>query len=306
MVHVEALFADLDGIGLADWRTPLSQLLAERLSPGAHGHLAEWQDILDALPAAGDPAAGADSTAERLRQLSPWRKGPFDIGDIHIDAEWRSDMKWARLAGEISPLDGRSVLDVGCGNGYYAMRMLEAGAGLVIGIDPTLLFVAQFEAIRKLKGSTRVHVLPLRMEELPPDARAFDTTFSMGVLYHRREPLAHLRQLHDSLSPGGELVLETLVYPGEHRDVIEPAGRYARMRNVWHLPTVPALIDWVESAGFLDARVIDVTRTTTAEQRATEWMRFESLREALDPTDPSRTIEGLPAPTRAILIARSP
>jgi tRNA (mo5U34)-methyltransferase len=35
-------------------------------------------------------------------------------------------------------------------------------------------------------------------------------------------------------------------------------------------------------------------------------MRFESLREALDPTDPSRTIEGLPAPTRAILIARSP
>jgi tRNA (mo5U34)-methyltransferase len=306
VVHVDSLLADLDRIGLAAWHAPISQLLAERLAPGAHGHLAEWQDILDALPTAGDPAAGADSTAKRLKQLSPWRKGPFDIGNIHIDAEWRSDMKWARLAGEIGPLDGRSILDVGCGNGYYAMRMVEAGAGLVIGIDPTLLFVAQFAAIRKLKGTTRVHVLPLRMEELPPNARTFDTTFSMGVLYHRREPLSHLQQLRDSLSPGGELVLETLVYPGEHRDIIEPEGRYARMRNVWHLPTVPALIEWVESAGFLDVRVIDVTRTTTAEQRATDWMRFESLREALDPADSSRTIEGLPAPTRAVLIASAP
>jgi tRNA (mo5U34)-methyltransferase len=125
----------------------------------------------------------------------------------------------------------------------------------------------------------------------------------MGVLYHRREPLAHLQQLRNSLSAGGELVLETLVYPGAHHDVIEPEGRYARMRNVWHLPTVPALVEWMESAGFLDVRVIDVTRTTTAEQRATDWMRFESLREALDPADPARTIEGLPAPTRAILVA---
>jgi tRNA (mo5U34)-methyltransferase len=127
----------------------------------------------------------------------------------------------------------------------------------------------------------------------------------MGVLYHRREPLAHLEQLRDSLSPGGELVLETLVLPGERHEVIEPEDRYARMRNVWHLPTVTALTDWVASAGFVDARVVDVTRTTTAEQRTTDWMPFESLREALDPADPSRTIEGLPAPTRAILIARA-
>jgi tRNA (mo5U34)-methyltransferase len=303
VIDAEALFADLDGIGLSAWRLPLGDLIAERFAEGAHGHLAEWQSIIEALPEKDDATAEMAQTRSLMLRLAPWRKGPIDIGNLHIDAEWRSDLKWARLADAISPLEGRTVLDVGCGNGYYAMRMIDAGANLVIGIDPTLLFVAQFEAIRKLSGIRGIHVLPVRMEELPAKARAFDTTFSMGVLYHRREPLDHLARLRDSLKSGGELVLETLVLPGEQREVLEPGGRYARMRNVWHLPTVAALSEWVETAGFRQLRVVDVTRTTTDEQRATAWMGFESLREALDPKDPSVTIEGLPAPTRAILIA---
>lgn len=303
MIDTEALFETLERVGLAAWLEPVGRLLDERLADGAHGHLAEWRRILDALPAGDDPAADTARKRELLLQLAPWRKGPIDIGEIHIDAEWRSDMKWARLANEISPLEDRKVLDVGCGNGYYAMRMIEAGAALVIGIDPTLLFVVQFEAIRKLSGIRGIHVLPLRLEELPAASHAFDTTFSMGVLYHRRDPLAHLAQLRESLRAGGELVLETLVLPGEHHEVLEPTGRYARMRNVWHLPTISALSEWVVLAGFCHPRVIDVARTTTAEQRATAWMQFESLDEALDPENPERTIEGLPAPTRAVLIA---
>jgi tRNA (mo5U34)-methyltransferase len=52
--------------------------------------------------------------------------------------------------------------------------------------------------------------------------------------------------------------------------------------------------------------MVAVTDTTVHEQRSTEWMPFESLAEALDPDDPSRTIEGLPAPMRAIVICKSP
>jgi tRNA (mo5U34)-methyltransferase len=306
VINTEALLEDLDRIGLSRWRVPLGRLLEERVAPGVHGDLAAWQRAIEALPAAADTGVDGAFVREQLQALAPWRKGPFDVAGIRIDAEWRSDMKWARLEDAISPLDGRVVLDVGCGNGYYAMRMRDAGASVVIGIDPTLLFVAQHTAIRKLTSLDGIHVLPLRMEDLPAASHAFDTTFSMGVLYHRRTPADHLAALRGSLRQGGELVLETLVLPGEHREVLEPAGRYARMRNVWHLPTVSALTDWVTDAGFLDIRVIDVTRTTPAEQRTTGWMPFESLAEALDPTDPSRTIEGLPAPTRALLIARAP
>ncbi len=241
-----------------------------------------------------------------LLQLKPWRKGPFNIHGIDIDTEWRCDLKWDRLKNEIAPLGRRRILDVGCGNGYYALRMIGGGAQLVVGIDPTLLFVFQFLALNHFLGVPSVYVLPLRLHELPDAQNLFDTTFSMGVLYHQREPLEHLAELHATLRPGGELVLETLILPGAGSLVHEPEDRYARMRNVWHLPTATALEGWLRQAGFRDIRLVDVTVTTVNEQRSTEWMPFESLAEALNPDDPGCTIEGLPAPARALVICKSP
>jgi len=245
-------------------------------------------------------------TRKSLLQLVPWRKGPFDIAGIRIDAEWRSDLKWYRLGKSISPLKDRRILDVGCGNGYYAMRMRGAGAKLVLGIDPTILFVVQFAAIQHFMQAEPVHVLPLRLHELPEPPVLFDTTFSMGVLYHQHDPSRHLQQLKQTLRRGGELVLETLIVPGASSDVVVPQDRYARMRNVWHLPTRLRLTEWLTEAGFTDLRCPDPTFTTTEEQRTTEWMPFESLAEALDPADSGKTIEGLSAPLRMIVVCRKP
>jgi tRNA (mo5U34)-methyltransferase len=239
--------------------------------------------------------------------LHPWRKGPFCLHGVRIDAEWRSDWKWARVADAVTPLAGRTVLDVGSGNGYYGFRALGAGADLVLGIDPTLRFVLQFLAVNQLIAADRCAVLPLSDDDLPALAataeHCFDTLFSMGVLYHRRDPVAHLERLRQCLRHRGELVLETLVVEGEH--ALIPRDRYARMRNVHVIPTVPLLVRWLESAGFGAIRVADVTRTTADEQRATHWMRFQSLADFLDPQDPGRTVEGYPAPTRAVVIATS-
>lgn len=323
MLDEETLFAELGEMGLPSWRTALIPLLRKRLADGSHGRLAAWRETLAALPVTGAARLTLDTDAvtvndgslsladrERIREgllaLKPWRKGPFSVCGVGIDAEWRSNLKWDRLQNAISPLAGRNVLDVGCGNGYYAFRMRGRGAARVIGVEPSLLFVMQFLAVQKLGGNVAgLHVLPLRLEDLPPKPRAFDTTFSMGVLYHRRDPAEHLRLLLDTLKPGGELVLESLVIPGGGVDVLRPPDRYARMRNVWHLPTVPALEQWLQNAGFRDVRVADVTATTPHEQRATPWMPFESLSAALDAERPGLTVEGLPAPLRAILIARA-
>lgn len=318
MLNLAALFADLEDVGLDSWQQALATLLQRRIAPGAHGHLEDWQEIIDRLPAADGhcvnphpeaidisgphlAAMKPDELRQLLMALAPWRKGPFRIQGIGLDAEWRSNLKWDRFHDKIASLDGRTILDVGCGNGYYACRMHAAGARRVVGIDPTLLFVCQFAALRKMSGISSVHVLPLRLHELPGNPAVFDTTFSMGVLYHQRRPHDHLRQLRDTLRDGGELVLETLILPGTHREVMQPENRYARMRNVWHLPTIRSLSGWLRDAGFEDIRVLDVTRTTTDEQHSTDWMPFESLAEALLPDDPMTTIEGLPAPTRAVI-----
>ncbi len=320
LIDLPALFDGLAAIGLGKWHDSLGPIVRAKLADGAHGDLQRWRATLAELPPAGehaaildapvvtvgppgfDPAQGATLRAQLL-SLIPWRKGPFRVGDIVIDAEWRSDLKWARVAHAVAPLAGRLVLDVGCGNGYYVLRMIGAGARAVVGIDPTLVHLAQFQAIRHWLPATPVHLLPLCLSELPPATGCFDTAFSMGVLYHRREPLEHLEQLHDTLRPGGELVLETLVLPGDEPEVRQPPDRYARMRNVWQLPTVPRLLEWLELGGFSDQRLVDVSRTTSEEQRSTEWMPFESLAEALLPGDPLQTVEGWPAPRRALVIA---
>ena len=222
---------------------------------------------------------------------------------MHIDTEWRSDWKWDRLADAIAPLGGRRVLDVGCGNGYHCWRMLGAGAAEVIGIDPTPLFILQFKAVQHYLQQPGIHVLPMTLEAMPQHLPVFDTVFSMGVLYHRRDPMEHLMSLKHKLAPGGQLVLETLVIEGDADALLEPNGRYARMGNVWKLPSPGLAARWLKQAGFSKVKIVDVGMTSFDEQRRTTWMTFHSLREFLDPEDPTLTIEGFPAPRRAILTA---
>ncbi len=303
LLDTGALADCLAAIGLPDWPVALQPLLKTRMSTAAHGDYGRWRDIVTALP---DAASDQQKLRELLLGLSPWRKGPFDVGGIKIDAEWRSDLKWARLAKTILPLTDRKVLDVGCGNGYYALQMRKAGAGTVIGIDPTLIYVMQFLAVNTFERDPFTFILPLRLEETPNARKIFDTTFSMGVLYHQRSPIDHLQRLKQTLRPGGQMVLETIFVPGEESYACTPKDRYARMRNVWLLPTIAELTTWMRRTGYRDIEIIDESVTTTDEQRSTEWMPFESLREALDPDDPSKTVEGWPAPRRVVVTAISP
>lgn len=289
-----------------------------------HGDLQRWQEAVAGLPEitpsscdfnqqrirVGTPADADEAMREKIRaqlkQLSPWRKGPYELFGIHIDSEWRSDRKWGRIKDFLQPLQGRTILDVGGGNGYHCWRMAGAGAGLVINVDPSRLFLMQYEAMRHYLGDRGVYSLPLVIDDVPRNLKAFDSVFSMGVLYHRKSPIEHILHLRECLRPGGELVLETLIVDGDENTVLLPQDRYAQMNNVWFLPSCGMLEKWLKRAGMRDIRVVDVTTTTTGEQRSTEWMQFQSLPDFLDSDDPSKTIEGHPAPERAVVLATCP
>jgi len=246
-----ALIDALDGTPLHSHASALATAVDAQGHALKHGHLGQWEAALAQLPASTacpwsvvDGAVTIDMTDsaeqaglyECLQALTPWRKGPFRFGSIHIDTEWRSDWKWNRLAPHISSLERRAVLDVGCGNGYHLWRARQAGAAVVLGIDPSLLYVQQFAAAQHFIQDRHVQLLPLPMEALPDKLQVFDTVFSMGVLYHRRDPHEHLTALRQSLKPGGELVLETLVGPGETNRSQPIDGRDDNMRNAYELP----------------------------------------------------------------------
>jgi tRNA (mo5U34)-methyltransferase len=319
----QGLYDYLHKIGKQDWSEQLAQLIDNKLRlEGGHGNMSLWQSCLDALPEVqpsdidlkqqvkigkASDIDGVDKTRfiELLKEFHPWRKGPYSLFDINIDTEWHSDWKWDRVSPHISSLDGRSVLDVGGGNGYHGWRMLGDGAEFVLGIDPTIIFVMQYQIMRKYIGDVNHYVVPAGIEDLPANLNCFDTVFSMGVLYHRRSPLDHLLELKSCLKPGGELVVETLVVDGELGYTLMPEGRYAKMRNVWFLPSVDTMLLWLARCGFKNARCVDVNVTSVDEQRVTDWMTFESLEDFLDPDDQSNTIEGHPAPKRAVFIANA-
>lgn len=316
-------YTALHKCGLSRWREHFKKAIESSLIK-PDGNLANWISALQALPDVGNStlvygraavtARGSENISpehiaklkEALLRLRPWRKGPFDLCGVEIDSEWRSDLKWARVAPHLASLARRKVLDVGCGNGYYLFRMSESGASTVIGIDPSLLFLTQFSAVQRFLKQPGVFLLPIGFEDLPADMETFDTVFSMGVFYHRRSPFDFLRSLRMLLRQGGELVLETLIIQGNSQQVLVPTDRYARMNNVWFIPSVEAMVHWLGKAGFINVRTVDTCKTTFAEQRATEWMPGDSLAQCLNPTDANMTIEGFPAPVRAVFIANRP
>ncbi len=320
MPDYTSLYQLMSDTPLEKWAEQLPEQLEQLLSE-PHGDFKRWNNALEQLPPV--ESCDVDFNADNLqlmtgntidmqqleislRQMQPWRKGPYQINDLLIDTEWHSDWKWNRIKEHITSLKNRTVLDIGCGNGYHCWRMYGAGAGLVIGIDPSLLFLTQFQAIKHFMGSQPVYLLPMGIEHLPNALNAFDTVFSMGVFYHRRSPIDHLLQLKSTLRKEGELVLETLVIEGCQGESLVPDDRYAKMRNVWFLPTIDTMSQWMQRCGFDNIRVVDVNQTSVEEQRSTSWMPYESLSDFLDPDDQNKTIEGYPAPRRATFIAQKP
>ncbi|MDH2925514.1 tRNA (mo5U34)-methyltransferase [Nicoletella semolina] len=321
MIDLRPFYQQLASSPISNWLETLP-LQLKQWENTTHSDYERWCKIIDFLPQYPAQINLADAVEAKLdtplsdgemqrflhhlKQLMPWRKGPYHLYGVHIDCEWRSDFKWNRLLPYLSPLKDRLILDVGCGSGYHMWRMVGEGAKMVVGIDPTELFLCQFEAVRKLlNNDRRANLIPLGIEQMQP-LNAFDTVFSMGVLYHRKSPLDHLSQLKNQLRKGGELVLETLIIDGDVNDVLVPEKRYAKMKNVYFIPSILALINWLRKVGFTHIRCVDQSITTSEEQRKTEWLENESLADFLNPHDLTQTIEGYPAPKRAVIVANKP
>lgn len=244
---------------------------------------------------------------ETLHAMSPWRKGPFSILGTFVNAEWRSMKKWERLK-EIYDIEqlcrDKHVIDIGVNNGYYSFLMLSQGARLVLGIDPLPRYVFFMEFYKLLMPTLPLYYEQWGVADCESIPESFDTAFCMGILYHQRNPLLMLEQVHRCLKRDGILVLETICLNDHSPYCLVPSDRYMRSRGYWFIPSVEVLKTWVYKAGFEILACGEPYKTDLEEQRQTEWIRGESLESFLDKDNLDVTVEGYPAPYRVALIAR--
>jgi tRNA (mo5U34)-methyltransferase len=269
-----------------------------------HGHFA------DSFVTIGKRRELNDEDYQQLvksaKGLIPWKKGPFKLFDLEIDGEWRSDFKWDRLQSHLPDLKGKRILDVGCNNGYFMFRMLEHSPHFVLGIDPVVRTWAQFQFVNRYLPENQLDMALLGVEHVKYFPQTFDIIFSMGIIYHHPDPIDQLRMLKQALRPGGSLILETIGIPGEESVALFPEDRYAKMRNIWFIPTLSCLKNWAIKAKFKSVDICHSVPLTCEEQRTTPWCNENapSLEDFLDPDDKTKTVEGHPAPYRMTVIAR--
>lgn len=239
---------------------------------------------------------------QTAKKLIPWRKGPFKIFDLEIDSEWQSNIKY-NLIRPFFNLKDKVVADIGCNNGYYMFRMLEDKPKRLVGFDPSPLTLHQFEFINHFVKSDIVYEM-LGVEHLEYYNHKFDFIFMLGVLYHRPDPVGTLKSLARGLNSKGEILIDTFMIDGEEELCLTPNKRYSKIPNIYFIPTIPALKNWLERAGFEDIEVLATTVTTSEEQRKTLWSFDQSLEDFLAPNDKTKTVEGYPAPKRVYVKAR--
>lgn len=256
----------------------------------------------------GSPDELDDTTRKRIRRalqdFMPWRKGPFSIFGVDVDAEWRSERKWRRIVPELPDLKDKIVADIGCNNGYYMFRMVPHRPQLVLGFEPSVQHYYCFKALNSMAGCNRLDMDLLGVEHLPFFDSCFDVIFLLGIIYHRPSPIDTLRDVLVALKPGGTLILESQAIPGGEPVALFPEKTYAKVPGTYFVPTAACLRNWMDKAGFKDIKMFCSHPMSSEEQRQTEWMVFESFADFIRPENPQLTVEGYPAPLRVFFKGR--
>jgi ubiquinone/menaquinone biosynthesis C-methylase UbiE len=109
------------------------------------------------------------------------------------------DPRLLAIVERLSPLEGRRILDLGCGKGRFARSLVERGAQ-VVGLDISAGMLAQAAGLSRVRGSAR---------RLPFGRASFDGVMAVEVFEHLApEALDRVcGEVLRVLEPGGTLVV---------------------------------------------------------------------------------------------------
>jgi tRNA (mo5U34)-methyltransferase len=169
-------------------------------------------------------ALSREEIRQRVDALGPWFHN-LDLDGVptapsHFLGDY-PNVKWRRFSGIIPDrLEGKTVLDIGCNAGFYAMEMKRRGAERVLGLDTDDEYLAQARFAAEVNG-LRIEFRKMSAYDVGQLREKFDLVIFMGVLYHLRHPLLALDLIHEHVA--GDLLLFQSMQRGskELRDIAE-------------------------------------------------------------------------------------
>ena len=151
-----------------------------------------------------------DALRARMAALAPWFHnidlgGGLTTAPDHFLGDYPGD-KFRRFAAALpADLSGKSVLDIGCNAGFYAMEMKRRGAARVVAIDSDERYLDQARLVAETLGHGDVEFAKLDVYDVAKLGERFDLVIFMGVLYHLRHSLLALDLIREHVA--GDLML---------------------------------------------------------------------------------------------------
>ena len=155
-----------------------------------------------------------DRIRERAKALGPWFQN-LDLKGVktapdHFLGDY-PQVKWRRFAHAIpADLTGKTVLDIGCNAGFYAIEMKRRGAARVLGIDFDADYLAQARFAAEVEGLD-ITFQQMSVYDVATLGERFDLVLFVGVFYHLRHPLLALDLIHSHVTK------DLLVFQSMHR-----------------------------------------------------------------------------------------
>jgi tRNA (mo5U34)-methyltransferase len=145
----------------------------------------------------------------RIDALGPWFHN-IDLGGTwtapdHFLGDYPGS-KFRRFAPHLpADLAGKSVLDIGCNAGFYAIEMKKRGASRVLAIDSDERYLAQARLASETLDFNDIEFAKLDVYDVGALGEKFDLVIFMGVLYHLRHPLLALDLIREHVA--GDMLL---------------------------------------------------------------------------------------------------
>jgi ubiquinone/menaquinone biosynthesis C-methylase UbiE len=150
---------------------------------------------------------------------------------------------WVTTITGMTTMKGRTLLDLGCGDGYFTRLYYDTEApASIVGIDPAANAI---DAATARSGDRRIQFSVGDGHSLPFESKSFDIVLIQGVLHHDDDPADVVRE---ACRLGHEVII---LEPNGYNPVlkaIEKLSPYHRRHR--EKSYAPAAIDrWLESAG---------------------------------------------------------